>query len=78
MLKYKSLLDKQLLLSLQITCFLLSESLPYCAEGWSVVGLQKRVCIEIYFLYFSSKTYVVGTQKNRLNETVLLGTKNTC
>ena len=21
------------------------------------------------FLYFSSKTYVVGTQKNRLNET---------
>ena len=26
--------------------------------------------LEIYFLYFSSKTYVVGTQKNRLNETV--------
>ena len=31
-----------------------------------------------YFLYFSSKTYVVGTQKNGLNETVLLSTKNTC
>ena len=27
--------------------------------------------------YFSTKTYVVGTQKNRLNETVLLSTQNT-
>ena len=34
--------------------------------------------VENYFLYFSSKTYVVGTQKNRLNETVLLSTQNTC
>ena len=31
-----------------------------------------------YFDYFSNKTYVVGTQKNRLNETVLLSTKNIC
>ena len=30
------------------------------------------------FSYFSTKTYVVGTQKNRLNETVLLSTQNTC
>ena len=30
------------------------------------------------FIYFSSKTYVVGTQKNRRNETVLLSTQNTC
>ena len=30
-------------------------------------------CItKIEFSYFSTKTYVVGTQKNRLNETVLL------
>ena len=28
--------------------------------------------------YFSTKTYVVGTQKNRLNETVLLRTQNIC
>ena len=28
--------------------------------------------------YFSSKTHVVGTQKNRLNETVLLSTQNIC
>ena len=27
-----------------------------------------------YFSYFSTKTYVVGTQKSRLNETVLLST----
>ena len=26
--------------------------------------------------YFSTKTYVVGTQKNRLNEMVLLSTQN--
>ena len=31
-----------------------------------------------YFRIFSPKTYVVGTQKNRLNETVLLSTENTC
>ena len=36
--------------------------------------------LENYFLYFSSKTYAVtvGTQKNRLNETVLLSTQNIC
>ena len=33
---------------------------------------------QIYFSYFSTKTYVVGTQKNRLNETFLLGTQNIC
>ena len=31
---------------------------------------------QIFFL--STKTYVVGTQKNRLYETVLLSTQNTC
>ena len=30
------------------------------------------------FSYFSTKTYVVGTQKNRFNETVLLSTQNIC
>ena len=33
---------------------------------------------ENYFSYFSTKTYVVGAQKNRLDEKVLLGTQNTC
>ena len=30
------------------------------------------------FSHFSTKTYVVGTQKNRLHETVLLSTQNIC
>ena len=34
--------------------------------------------MEKQFSYFSTKTYVVGTQKNRLNETVLLSTQNIC
>ena len=33
---------------------------------------------ENYFYFFSTKTYVVGTQKNRLDETVLLSNQNTC
>ena len=41
-------------------------------------SLQIRMRIGKLFLYFSSKTYVEGTQKNRLNETVLLSTQNTC
>ena len=31
-----------------------------------------------WFSYFSTKTYVVGTQKNRLDETLLLSTQNIC
>ena len=30
----------------------------------------------MFVFYFSTKTYVVGIQKNRLNETVLLGAQN--
>ena len=48
---------------------------------YSILGNRpsdKSVYWNFFFLYFSSKTYVVGTQKNRLNETVLLSTKNTC
>ena len=33
---------------------------------------------EKQFSYFSTKTYVVGTQKNYLNETFLLSTQNIC
>ena len=29
-----------------------------------------------FFCYFSTETYVVGTQKNRLNGTVLFSTQN--
>ena len=41
-------------------------------------GLQIRVRTGKLFSHFSTKTYVVGTQKNRLIETVLLSTQNTC
>ena len=55
------------------------------------MGTQKSVYLKINFLisqqkhmlwvlscfsYFSTKAYVVGTQKNRLNEMVLLSTQN--
>ena len=39
--------------------------------------VKERVPKE-YFSYFSTETYVVGTQKNCLNETVLLSTQNIC
>ena len=51
------------------------ETISLCIN---IAGLQIRVRIGKLFLYFSSKTYVVGTQKNRLNERVLLSTQNTC
>ena len=38
-------------------------------------GLQIRVCNQKLIFLFLNKTYVVGTQKNPLNETVLLSTK---
>ena len=37
---------------------------------------DKSAIVELFFFYFSPKTYVVGTQKNGLNETVLLSTQN--
>ena len=40
--------------------------------------LVKSVYQKNIFFHFSTKTYVAGTQKNRLNETVLLSTKNIC
>ena len=35
---------------------------------------QDKSAIENHFSYLSTKTYVVGTQKNRPSETVLLST----
>ena len=35
-------------------------------------------CVIENYYYFSTKTYIVGTQKNRLNEMVLLSTQNLC
>ena len=44
----------------------------------TVQGLRKQCITKNLFSYLSTQTYVVGTQKNRLNETVLLSTQNTC
>ena len=45
---------------------------------YQVSEASKYDCIKNQFCYFSTKTYVVGTQKNRLNETILLSTQNIC
>ena len=50
-----------------------------CAADASPVGPGLKECVIKYlFSYFSTKTYVVGAQKNCLNETVLLSTQNKC
>ena len=42
-----------------------------------ILQAPRKECVtENYFSYFSTKTYVVGTQS--LDETVLLSTQNTC
>ena len=33
---------------------------------------------KLFFLFFDPKKYVLGAQKNRLKETVLLSTQNAC
>ena len=44
-------------------------------NGVEFSHLVKSAYQKIFF-YFSTKTYVMGTQKNRLSETVLLSTQN--
>ena len=46
--------------------------------SYTNAGLQIRVHTGILFFYFSTKTYVVVTQKNCLKEAVLMSTQNTC
>ena len=45
---------------------------------FSPAGLKLRVLNRKLISYFSTKTYVVGTQKNRLDEMVLFGNQNIC
>ena len=59
-------------------CVVLSKVSSYYSSYFTDKVSICRPPGENYFLYFSSKTYVVGTQKNRRNETVLLSTQNTC
>ena len=44
------------------------------SPGSLIIGLS----LNLFLYYFSTKMYVLGTQKNHLNETVLLSTQNTC
>ena len=46
--------------------------------GRPVQVSRKEYVVENYFSQFSTKTYVVGTQKNNHNEMVLLNTQSTC
>ena len=49
---------------------------PYCFNiGYRTLVKERN---ENLISYFSTKTYVVGTQKNHLIETVLLSTQNIC
>ena len=48
----------------------------YCCNFAKIGASQGNLSFENSFSYSSTKTYVVGTQKNRLNETVLLSTQN--
>ena len=58
--------------STEMECVL--EILIYvCAPSKYIIRPQIRVC-NYFFSFFSTETFVVGTQKNRLNE-VLLSTQ---
>ena len=46
----------------------------WCVNYSSVQTYTRFIKIENYFSYFSTKTYVVGTQKTLFNERVLLST----
>ena len=45
---------------------------------WQAWATSWEPGIENWISYFSTKTHVVGTQKNGLIDTVLLSTQNTC
>ena len=45
---------------------------------WDYQDFRKECVTEKYFSYFSTKSYVVGTQKDHLNEMVLLSTQYIC
>ena len=57
-----------------------SECIGSTLDAYSISGLYKRVRNYKIFLISQPKCYyyVVGTQKNRPNETVLLSTQNKC
>ena len=50
---------------------------PENFHPWICSGIQLTRIVQL-FSYLSMETYMVGSQKNPLNEMVLLGTHKTC
>ena len=48
----------------------------FCSKDRHSINILRPLVPKNVFSYFSTKTYVVGTQKNRLIEMVLLSTQN--
>ena len=73
------LMDKKMITILCLWFILLTvdDDGTIVAVGTGNACLSSDSLLEL-FSYFSTIIYVVGTQKNRLNETVLLSTQNTC
>ena len=63
---------------LSLTLYMLGKFSYFCCHLLTFFKIKNiiRPLTENLFSYFSTKTYFVGTQKNRLNETVLLSTQN--
>ena len=73
--------DREITTLSQIATWGKRNILPICHKEESktlVSGINTECVTKIIFSHFSTKTYVVGTQKNRLNEMVLLSTQNIC
>ena len=46
--------------------------------GYNKIKFKMKMPNENIFFLFLNQTYIVGTQKKRLNELVLLSTQNVC
>ena len=64
------------LLFVMFKCVFVTFLCGILGQVWYLIVSIPDLCGLSYFSYFSTKTYVVATQKNCLNETVLLSTQN--
>ena len=72
------LMDKEIITFFAVNLLQVDHWLSFAYGDLFCASDVKECVIENCFSYLSTKTYVVGTQKNRLNETVLLSTQNIC
>ena len=63
---------------LRLYCYIFGDRLQACVAGRHTECDRPSDKCAVTETYFSTKTYVEGTQKNPLNETVLLSTQNIC